>query len=345
MYGGFESGKNKGNAMSLSKKLTLFIGLMVLGITSAWASCTRLSQPTVTLDMAIGRVVVSPDLPVGSVIATRNWTMSAPGGSSYQCTSGTNRFAAKIVASGATDLGNKVYSTNVAGIGLRFSRGGSTVNIIYPDVFSSTVNRTTSYTLEGSRFTLEVIKTASVTGSGTLAAGKYTSYDWESGNDPILETFLSANAITIVSPSCTVLSGTNMNVDIGTIKRSDLTGVGTTAGGKDFNIQLQCSGGVSESGFANIYTTFSGNLATGTTAAQGVLINEKTGSSAASGIGVQVLKDGEPLEFSKKYNVGTLQTEETRYISLPYRARFYQYAATTSAGEVESHMVFNLTYD
>ena len=51
-----------------------------------------------------------------------------------------------------------------------------------------------------------MIKTATTTGSGTLAAGKYTTYDWENGNNPILDTYLSANAITIVSPSCTVLS-------------------------------------------------------------------------------------------------------------------------------------------
>jgi hypothetical protein len=120
--------------------------------------------------MVVGRVVVPPDLPVGSVIVSRDWTMNAPGGASYRCTAGTNRFAAKIVAPGVTDLGNKVYSTNVPGIGMRFSRGGATVNIIYPDVFSSTINRTTNYSLEGSRFTLE-IKTASDTGSGTLAAG------------------------------------------------------------------------------------------------------------------------------------------------------------------------------
>ena len=80
-------------------------------------------------------------------------------------------------------------------------------------------------------------------------------------NNPILETYLSANTITIVSPSCTVLSGKNMNVDVGTIKRSDLKRVGTTAGSQDFNIELQCSGGLSESGYANIQTSFrnSGN--------------------------------------------------------------------------------------
>ena len=331
--------------MSLRKLLTLFIVLMALGTTSSWASCTRLSSPTVMLDMVVGRVVVPPDLPVGSVILTRDWTMSAPGGASYRCTAGTNRFAAKIVSPGATDLGNKIYSTNVPGIGMRFSRGGATVNIVYPDVFSSRVYNTTNYSLEGSRFTLEIIKTAATTGSGTLVAGKYTSYDWESGGNPILETYLSASAITVVSPSCSVLSGKNMNVDVGSIRRTDLKGVGTTAGGKDFNIELQCSGGLSESGYANIQTSFSGTLATGTTVSRGALLNEKSGSSLAKGIGIQVLKEGVPLEFNKKYSVGTLRTQETRYITLPLHARFYQYAPTTSTGEVESHMIFNLTYD
>jgi hypothetical protein len=58
---------------------------------------------------------------VGSVIVSRDWTMNAPGGASYSCTAGTNRFAAKIVATGSTDLGNKVYSTNVPGIGMRLA--------------------------------------------------------------------------------------------------------------------------------------------------------------------------------------------------------------------------------
>ncbi|WP_341356365.1 fimbrial protein, partial [Klebsiella michiganensis] len=99
------------------------------------------------------------------------------------------------------------------------------------------------------------------------------------------------------------------------------------------------------SGYANIQTSFSGTLATGTTVSRGALLNEKSGSSLAKGIGIQVLKEGVPLEFNKKYSVGTLRTQETRYITLPLHARFYQYAPTTSTGEVESHMIFNLTYD
>lgn len=82
---------------------------------------------------------------------------------------------------------------------MRFSRGGGTINMIYPDYLSSNGRRGTYYTLEGSRFTLELIKTASVTGSGSVTAGQYTTYDWEFGQNPILETFLSADAITIVN--------------------------------------------------------------------------------------------------------------------------------------------------
>ncbi|HAJ7376979.1 TPA: fimbrial protein, partial [Escherichia coli] len=56
-------------------------------------------------------------------------------------------------------------------------------------------------------------------------------------------------------------------------------------------------------------------------------------------------KDGSPLQFNKKYTVGRLNNQETRYITIPLHARFYQYGPTTSTGEVESHMIFNLTYD
>ncbi|WP_297207218.1 fimbrial protein [uncultured Pluralibacter sp.] len=332
--------------MSVRNKLILGAVLLMGGATSAWADCRRGSAPTVRLDMAMGRVVVNPDLPVGAVIAQQSWTMSAGSGINYYCT-GRNTFKADIVVPSVTDLGNKVYSTNVPGIGMRFSRGGDSVNIVYPGTYSPDAGRwrETQYSLEGSRFTLEIIKTSALTGSGTLTSGKYTSYDWEYGRNPILETYLSANAITIVSPSCAILSGRNQNVDVGSIKRSELKGVGTTAGGTDFNIQLQCSGGLNENGYANIQTTFSGTLATGTTARMGALLNEKAGSSMAKGVGIQVLKEGAPLEFNKKYDVGRLSNQEMRYLTIPLRARFYQYGQTVSTGEVESHLIFNLTYD
>ncbi len=41
----------------------------------------------------------------------------------------------------------------------------------------------------------------------------------------------------------------------------------------------------------------------------GALLNEKAGSGMAKGIGIQVLKDGSPLQFNKKYTVGRLNNQ------------------------------------
>ncbi len=90
---------------------------------------------------------------------------------------------------------------------MRFSRGGATVNIVYPDVFSSRVYNTTNYSSKGRALRCRLSKPRQPPAAAPSAAGKYTSYDWESGGNPILETYLSANAITVVSPSCSVLSG------------------------------------------------------------------------------------------------------------------------------------------
>jgi hypothetical protein len=82
------------------KKLTLFIGLMALGTTSAWASCWQ-SHSAYEINMAMGRVVVSPDLPVGSVIATKTWTMPDNNTIYVTCDRNTTlKFDAKVVAAG-----------------------------------------------------------------------------------------------------------------------------------------------------------------------------------------------------------------------------------------------------
>jgi hypothetical protein len=151
--------------------------------------------------------------------------MSAPGGASYSCTR-YQPLCGEDCLYQFDRSGEKVYSTNVPGIGMRFSRGGATVNITYPDVFSSTITRTTNYSLEGSALRWRSLKPPR--SPAAVPGGEIYLLRLGAGQHPILETYLSANAITVVSPSCTVLSGKNMNVDVGTIKRSDLNGVGTS---------------------------------------------------------------------------------------------------------------------
>jgi hypothetical protein len=58
----------------------------------------------------------------------------------------------------------------------------------------------------------------------------------------------------------------------------------------------------------------------------GALLNEKAGQRDGESIGIQVLKDGSSPQFNNKYTVGRLNNQETRHITRPLHARFYQYA-------------------
>lgn len=327
----------------IKNKLHYFAFLFIFFATTSWGACQRYNTPTYNIYMTFGRIVVSNDTPVGTVLAKKQWTINQSD-PVYYC-SGVNDFSARIVAGNMVDLGNNVYSTNVPGIGMRFSRGGS-IQQVYPSVLRSDGGRGAQYRLAGSTFTAEIIKTAAVTGSGKITTGKYTTYDWVNGNNPMLDTYIDADAITIVSPSCIIRGGNKQNVDIGSIKSSDLKGVGTVAGGREFNIALECSGGVSATGYANVNIKYDGNIATGTTLSQGVLRNERSDSSAANGVGVQIL-DGQkkPLAFEQDYNIGKLTDNQTKYINLAYTAQFYQYLPKINSGVVEAQMIFNVNYD
>lgn len=331
--------------MSINNKYRCYIGFILLFTTSyaVAGSCTRTSEPAYRVEMKMGTVVVDPDLPVGSIIKKQDFGMQT--NATYIRCTGNVQIDADVIFPGLTPIGGKVYQTNVQGIGLKFHRESGPYTMTYPDFLPLNAGFGTNYTLNNSVFTLSIIKTAEVTGSGVLASGDYTTYGYKSNHNPYLVSYLDANAITIVSPSCRVDGERNQQVYLDPIKRTQLTGVGATAGEKDFDIKLICSGGVSQSGFANIKMTFSGNEYK--TLDKGVLENTST-TNIAQGIGIQVLDKNngkKPLEFERKYNVGRLVNKGDYIFNMKYSARYYQYESKTSAGEVNSKMIFNITYD
>lgn len=331
--------------MSITKQCSLYIGVGLF-LTASYASayCNRTTTRTYELNMQMGRVVVDPNLNVGDTIAEQTWDMRENSNAIYAYCTANTPITASVTMSSLVPVGNKIYQTNVPGIGMKFHREGA-VRMTYPDTFYAP--RSSNYYLAGSKFILTLVKTAPVTGSGVIASGYYTSYGYIPNNNPFLVTKLDAEAITIVSPSCQVEGGNEKNVYLDPIKRSQLNGVGTTAGEKNFDIRLICSGGVSHTGFANVNIEFSGDVPDRMNNRQGVLVNQNKTSSGAAGVGVQVLerKADKPLIFNNKYKVDTLSDRQTKYLDLNYRARYYQYEKSISAGEVNAKMVFNITYD
>lgn len=308
-------------------------------------SCERTNQPAYRVDMRLGKIVVDPNLPVGSVIKTQDYSMNT--NQTYLWCRGKVNIEAEVVMPDLRDIGGKVYQTNVEGIGLKFHRSsGRQYSMTYPSTFPLNVgNYETRVTLNDSVFTLSLIKTAKYTGTGTLASGIYTTYGYKPNNNPYLVSYLDANAITIVSPSCQVTSGENQNVMLDPIKRVQLTAKDQPAGEKDFNIKLKCSGGTSFTGKTNIDVTFSGIKATGTQV-NGVLANQST-YSPAKGIGVQVIerRDKSPINFGRPYRVASLNNNDTKDIDIELTARYFQYEERTSPGEVYAQMRFDITYD
>lgn len=341
--------------MSIIKQCRWCLGIGILLLsTHASAYCVRSNAPTYEFNMEMGQIVVDPDLPKGAIIAEKTYTMIDPKQTTYAtCYSGITYFDAEVIMPGLTAIpgSNKVFQTNVPGIGMRFERGGGSVRFTYPDRYPVQGSGSswgwgggTKVYLANSVFTLQLIKTANKTGAGSIASGKYTRYGFDKSN-PVLVSYLNANAITISSASCKVRGEREKNIELNPVNRTQFTRVGSTAGEKDFDITLACDGGVSVTGYTNVSITFDGTEPTGMTN-QGVLVNLST-SSPATGIGIQVLEKNNqlPLKFKTKYGLGRLHDNEEKDITLNYTARYYQYESKISAGEVRSQMVFNINYD
>lgn len=332
--------------MSLSRLLCPALALLLLGSTMAQAECFTLSggQSGASLFMDIGRVIVDADAPVGSVVAKRSWTLRDIS-TTYRC-SGNNQFESRVTMAGSQNNGNSVWSTNIPGIGLHYSlKNSQSMPLTYDN--KTTINSTpgSDVSMKNATFTLEVVKTALLSGSGKIAGGQYTTFGNASAGNPLFTTWMRENSLVIVSPSCQISNTTNFNVDMGSVSFSAFKGVGSTAGGRDFAIKLQCPGGAGVTG-TRVNMTFDGNLADNTTVAQGVLRNDLKGGSVAYGIGVQILdKNRKLVEFRKANPVATLTGEATQFLNLAYFARYYQYLPQPTAGAVQAHMVFNVTYD
>lgn len=332
--------------MSLSRFLNRMLILLLLGCGIAHAECYSLTGHSSgsALFMDIGRVIVDADAPPGSVLATRSWTLRNIS-ASYRC-SGNNQFDARVMMPGSQDTGNGVWSTNIPGIGLRFTLKNSVaMPLAYSGQTSVSSGSGSDVSMKNATFTVEVVKTSLLSGSGSVAPGQYTTFGNTPTGEPLFTTWLRGNSLTIVSPSCRVSNTMNFHVDLGTVSFSAFKGVGSTSGGRNFAIKLQCPGGAGVAG-TRVNLTFDGNLADNTTVAQGVLRNEERGTNVATGIGVQVLDMNHQLiEFRKAHPVAILNGEALQFLNLTYFARYYQYLPKASAGAVQSHMVFSISYD
>ena len=330
-----------------------FLAVSLFAYNHTNANCT-LSKGFTTVDipMTIGKIVVKPNDPIGTILQKNTFSIS-PNNSTATC----NRASDQIIAAlplnyPISPIGNNVYATNIPGIGIRLYReaaDASDFSGYYPYRRTLTPNQT--YTLSPGYFVMEVIKTAMTTGSGALVAGRYSTY-YVSGqqNRPFLTTTVLSNApILIASSSCEIQSGVDSPVQLPTVMKSAFRAIGSTQGEQNFNLSILCNGGENNSGIATSNTISLSFDYNSDTSNNQVINNSAANSIKANGVGVELLWNlngaNKPIQKASKLNIGMVGSNQTIEYDIPLTARYYQTATNVTAGEVKATATVTIQYD
>lgn len=338
----------------ISRLLNSFFLLMSCVLSSeVYARCTAdWGFTPIDISMNVGRVVVRPSDPVGTVLRRASFPIT-PNNSRISC----DRYGGTIQAVLSQNPtinsagGASVYNTNIKGIGIRLYRdagGGSNFSGYYP--YNKALTANTPYVLGEGFFIVEIIKTAASTGSGALTAGRYSSYhSRDDVSKPFLTSTVSGNAITIASSSCELLGEPNKTVQLPTVNKSGFKGVGSTQGTQAFDLNFLCNGGENLTPYEQsnkISLNFDYALAPNTT---NVLANTAAASTRASGVGIQLKTNynnvSKAIVKNEKLALGTVKSNQNIQYNVPLDASYYQTDATITPGKVSSVATVTIEYE
>lgn len=178
---------------------------------------------------------------------------------------------------------------------------------------------------------LELVKTGAVTAGTVVPAGELGRRRYGSRD---VWSLRLGNPITVTTPSC---STADVAVAMGSYRRSDLSGIGSTTGQVSFAINLDCPAGVNRIRYRVDPLTPVIN------ASQSVVALDS--GSGATGIGLQLLNasGSGPLPLSAFQSFGGNAGAGT--YSIPLRARYYQTGAMVGGGRANASMAFTLSYE
>jgi type 1 fimbria pilin len=312
------------------------IALQLLGLlmvpTSAFAVCGMMPnyREGVVVDMNFGRVTVPSGTAIGDVFFTQEFPITGSYYAIVACKPGdTTQW--RVVQGTATSIPN-VYTTNIAGVGMRtswiparsstpFYAGDSTSwTLGMPNVSGSIEQNSAVVSVTGS-VVVELIKLSDPVGSGALVGGTYTNniaqpvYPFNSG--VFLSTRIAGGGGEIVPQTGTCSIG-DLNVDLAPVPFGRFNGLGSTTGETPFTVSFNCSeanGAVTLTMDADRFMP-DGSLG---------LIKPQAGDNYASCVALQVLdaNTGVPALLGATSVVGSVVNNATSF-NLPYRVRYYQ---------------------
>ncbi|EAT6372280.1 type 1 fimbrial protein, partial [Salmonella enterica] len=310
----------------------LFLSIWIFPFFSS-ASCILYSGNEINGYISFGNVIVQRDTPVGSVIATAitgAYNNELP--LAYCTTPWTFHW---VMGQWGTlsNLGSKIYSTNIPGVGIRLGPLDNNNNISavpYDSPFQANV----PVFLPDVGIKAELIKTGVIT-SGQLTAGLLV-------RGSILGDANIANVIlngvnNISAVSCDIVTP-NIDVSLGEHQKREFSSPGTVTEWIDFSISLECNMGTNISITVNAKADDSGSPG---------VIKLDNNEGTATGIGIQLFMqkiDGTngPVDLTNLIGYGKVLVNGTK--EMKFQARYYQTAKTVTAGVANATATFTMTY-
>lgn len=319
----------------------IFILFSVLFINKSFGACAFFQGGTLAnLNFYVGTVPATGS--IGTTIYSGVQSFDSIGGhTAIQCGSaGTWSFSMMTNMTGLAQ-GSNVYATNIPGIGVKLywytsaPYGNSpTSPLAAPSSSNLTITGNPGNAAYGTgliQIRADLIRLASTITPGSL----YYSVNsfMQADSLPMANIAVTGN---IIVPSCTVNSS-SVNVGLDTVLASNFTGAGITKADKNFPINLTCQSQ------ANIYGSLSFVQNTGTSDTSVIQLTGAGSPSVASGVGIQILYNGTPLNNNTKTLLKT-SSGGSEFPTTAFTARYYQTQPTVTAGDANATATLNLTY-
>ncbi|WP_420793429.1 fimbrial protein [Pseudomonas shahriarae] len=308
---------------------------------SASAACTPINGwLNKALNVTIPNIVIQRSAYVGTVIYSQPITLM-----NQQFATTCDLGFVKIYGNfnnGWNPNSNGVAPTNLSGIGVRIKVAPADPAA---DYFLAAGNKKiwTEFPVEDGRdgrgiawggegLTFELVKTGP-TSKGTLSTGTYGNISLNNSYQVALVNVVNGGAIT--TSGCTV-NTKSLTVPLGSAKRSEFSGVGSTTKTSNFNISVDCI----ESTGINMTL----NATADSSNAPGVIaIDPFAGTTTAKGVGIQLLRYNNPVVIGSSFVIG--RASFTGENSIEMAARYYQTKSTVTAGQANATATFTLTYN
>lgn len=332
-----------------------FCGLLSLALGLALSflmSSSAMAQCAWTATSGGGVLEVDVNAPLNSRIAQADVVFSGP--TTCGVSAPTHFFSTQPFYGAVATYGN-VYRTNIAGIGVatnvianRPAGCQGTPYLPFQCDGSGGLPAGRGMTLRFTFIRIGTISAASQSLTGSMAAWNHGGAG--STNPRLNFTWGSAVTISPRRPTCSVAVGDRtVGVNLGDVAASAFTGVGSTAGGQNFNLAVTCTGG--DPGALARTVNVRATDATRPTNTSQVL--SLTTASTATGVGVQMRRGATVLTYgattgtatdANQWTAGSVGTGVSG-LTIPLSARYVQTAAPVTAGTANAQAIFTMVFN